>query len=60
MNKKEADKKTEEVPLSETISNAHSAGNGALRLSEDGLLDTGETEADAEAHKEQQGNEEEY
>ena len=51
----------ENPPLSETISNAHSAGDGAIRLSEDGLIEpTGETIADAEAHKEPQPKPEEY
>ena len=48
-------------PLSETISNAHSSGDGAIRLSEDGLIEpTGETIADAEAHKESQNKRDEY
>lgn len=48
-------------PLSETISNAHSSGDGSLRLSEDGLIEpTGETIADAEAHKDAPDTEEEY
>jgi hypothetical protein len=54
-------KEPENVPLSETISNAHSAGDGAIRLSEDGLVEpSGETNADAEAHKEPQPKREEY
>lgn len=53
--------KGEEKPLSETISNAHSSGDGALRLSEDGLIEpTGETIADAEAHREAETKEDEY
>ena len=49
------------TPLSETISNAHGSGDGSLRLSEDGLIEpSGETIADAEAHKESAGNAEEY
>lgn len=57
-----ADKdKSKQKPLSETISNAHSSGDGALRLSEDGLIEpTGETIADAEAHKESETKEDEY
>ncbi len=39
--------------LSDEIKNAHSAGNGALRLSEDGLIEPpGETIADADAARE--------
>ena len=53
--------KNQATPLSETISNAHSSGDGALRLSEDGLIEpTGETIADAEAHKEAQTKQDEY
>jgi len=49
------------VPLSETIPNAHSSGDGALRLSEDGLIEpTGETIADAEAHKDAETKQDEY
>ena len=49
------------IPLSETISNAHSSGDGALRLSEDGLIEpTGETIADAEAHKDAETKQDEY
>ena len=48
-------------PLSETISNAHSSGDGAIRLSEDGLIEpTGETLADAEAHKDPETKQDEY
>ncbi len=50
-----------ETPLSETISNAHSSGDGSLRLSDDGLIEpSGETIADAEAHKEGETKEDEY
>ena len=49
------------MPLSETIQNAHSSGDGALRLSEDGLIEpTGETIADAEAHKDEETKQDEY
>lgn len=49
------------MPLSETISNAHSSGDGAIRLSEDGLIEPdGETIADAEAAKESENKGEEY
>lgn len=48
-------------PLSETIPNAHSSGNGALRLSEDGMIEpSGETIADAEADKQPHQEPEEY
>ena len=54
-------KKEQTKPLSETIANAHSAGDGALRLSEDGLVEpTGETIADAEAHKQSETKQDEY
>lgn len=54
-------KAAETTPLSETISNAHSAGDGAIRLSEDGLIEPGgETLGDNEAHKEPQQQPEEY
>ena len=47
--------------LSETISNAHTSGDGSLRLSEDGLVEpSGETIADAEANKEKERKEGEY
>jgi hypothetical protein len=50
-----------ETPLSETISNAHSSGDGSIRLSEDGLIEpSGETLADAEAHKESETKQDEY
>lgn len=50
-----------ETPLSETISNAHSSGDGAIRLSEDGLIEPpGETVADAEAHKKGETKQDEY
>jgi hypothetical protein len=50
-----------ETPLSETISNAHSSGDGSIRLSEDGLIEpSGETLADAEAHKETETKQDEY
>ena len=60
---KESDAKPEQnkTPLSETISNAHSSGDGSLRLSEDGLIEpSGETIADAEVHKESESKPEEY
>lgn len=59
---KATEKKADEtVPLSETISNAHSSGDGAIRLSEDGLIEPGdETIADAEAAKESENKGEEY
>jgi hypothetical protein len=57
----EGKKPAESVPLSETISNAHSSGDGAIRLSEDGLIEpSGETIADAEAHKESETKRDEY
>jgi hypothetical protein len=59
--KENAKKEDENKPLSETIANAHSSGDGAIRLSEDGLIEpTGETIADAEAHKEGESKREEY
>lgn len=49
------------IPLSETISNAHSSGDGSIRLDEDGLIEPpGETEADAEAHKAGETKQDEY
>lgn len=60
-NNKSGKDKSPDKPLSETIANAHSAGDGALRLSEDGLIEpTGETIADAEAHREEETKEDEY
>ncbi|HUQ97491.1 MAG TPA: hypothetical protein VM010_07490 [Chitinophagaceae bacterium] len=59
--KKETNEPQASKPLSETISNAHSSGDGSLRLSEDGLIEpSGETIADAEANKEAEINSEEY
>ena len=53
--------KKPEKPLSETIPNAHSSGDGAIRLSEDGLIEPSEeTIADAEANKEGETKQDEY
>jgi hypothetical protein len=48
-------------PLSETISNAHSSGNGSLRLSEDGLVFPDDiTPDEAAAEKKETGESQEY
>jgi hypothetical protein len=48
-------------PLSDTISNAHSSGNGSLRLSEDGLVFPDDiTPDEAAAQKKETGESQEY
>lgn len=60
-NNQSKDSEKTKTPLSETISNAHSAGDGAVRLVEDGLVEPpGETVADLEARKEGETKQEEY
>jgi hypothetical protein len=53
-------KETGERPLSETIPNAHGSGDGSIRMAEDGMIDTGETIADADANKEPGSIKDEY